>query len=67
MRVDSLAITEADFFQTLLERHGETQRDLNELHAQLNQTRTTRRNQPCALGFAQVDVRVPRGGAVEVL
>ena len=40
-RADSPAITEADFFQTLLEREEETQRDLNELHAQLCQTRTT--------------------------
>ena len=40
-RTDSPAIKEADFFQTLHEREEETQRDLNELHAQLCQTRTT--------------------------
>ena len=35
MRVESLATTEADFFQTLLERQKETQRNLNDLSAPL--------------------------------
>ena len=33
MRAESLAATEADFFQTLLVRQEETQRDINELFA----------------------------------
>ena len=41
MRSDSLAITEADFFQTLLESQEEAQRNLNELSVQLGQTRVT--------------------------
>ena len=35
MRVESLATTEADFFKTFLERQKETQRNLNDLSAQL--------------------------------
>ena len=35
MRADSIAITEADFFQTVLERLEKTQQNLNKLYAQL--------------------------------
>ena len=41
MRPESLATTEADFFKTLLDRQEETQKHLNELSAQLCQTRFT--------------------------
>ena len=40
MRAESLATTEADFFQTLLDRQEETQRNLNKLCAQMCQNRT---------------------------
>ena len=41
MRAESLATTEADFLQTLLERHEEAQRNINNLSTQLCQTRST--------------------------
>ena len=41
MRAESLATTEADFSKTLLDRQEEAQRHLNELSAQLSQTRHT--------------------------
>ena len=41
MRAESLASTEADSFQTLLELLEETQRNFNELSAQLCETRST--------------------------
>ena len=37
---ETLATTEADFCQTHLERHEETQRNLNELYAQMCQNRS---------------------------
>ena len=37
MRAESLATTEADFFDALLSRHEETQKHLDELAAQLSQ------------------------------
>ena len=42
MRADSLVTTEADFFQTLIERQEETIRELNTLCGQLCQPRPTR-------------------------
>ena len=41
MRADSLVTTEADFFQTLIERQEETIRELNTLYGQLCQPRPT--------------------------
>ena len=41
MRADSLAINEADFFQTLIEHQEETIRELNTLYGQLCQPRPT--------------------------
>ena len=41
MRADSLATTEADFFQTLIERQEESIRELNTLYGQLCQPRPT--------------------------
>ena len=41
MRAEFLATTEADFFQTLLDRQEETQQNLNALSTQLCQTRST--------------------------
>ena len=43
MKADSLAATEADFFQTLVERVEESVRELNVLHCQLCQPRSTQR------------------------
>ena len=43
MRADSLVSTEADFFQTLIERQEETIRELNTLYGQLCQPRPTQR------------------------
>ena len=43
MNADSLAATEADFFQTLVERVEESVRELNVLHCQLCQPRSTQR------------------------
>ena len=40
VRAESLASTEADFSKTLLDRQQETQKHLNELSAQLCQTRS---------------------------
>ena len=42
MRADSLVTTEADLFQTLIERQEETIRELNTLCGQLCQPRPTR-------------------------
>ena len=41
MRADSLVTTEADFFQTLIERQEETIRELNTLYGQLCHSRPT--------------------------
>ena len=41
MRADSLVTTEADSFQTLIERQEETIRELNTLYGQLCQPRPT--------------------------
>ena len=43
MRANSLVTTEADFFQTLIERQEETIRELNTLYGQLCQPRPTQR------------------------
>ena len=43
MRADSLAATDADFSQALLERQEEALRDLNVLYGQLCQPRPTQR------------------------
>ena len=43
MKADSLAATEADFFQTLIERKEECLRELNVLYCQLCQPRSTQR------------------------
>ena len=44
MRAESLATTEADFFNTLLDRQEEAQKHMNELSAQLSQQNTTIRS-----------------------
>ena len=41
MRADSLATTEADFVQTLIERQEESIRELHTLYGQLRQPRPT--------------------------
>ena len=43
MKADSLAATEADFFQTLVKREEESVGELNVLHCQLCQPRSTQR------------------------
>ena len=62
MRAESLATTEADL--TLLERQEETQQDLNELYAQLCQTRTTQqeaRTEPTRYHASQQSSTFERG------
>ena len=43
MRADSLMTTDADFFQTLIERQEESIRELNTLYGQLCQPRPKQR------------------------
>ena len=47
MRTESLATTEADFFEALLDRQEEAQKHLNELAAQLSKQNTTTRSTQC--------------------